>query len=261
MQEISFAIEVCQAAGEIAMKHYRQGVECSDKSDGSPVTIADRECEQFIRDRINQTFAADGILGEEHGESIGSVGNRRWIIDPIDGTFNYARQITIFSTLLALEADGEIVLGVVHAPAMAETFWAEKGKGAFRNGEKISVSQCSKIAEANFNFGSPERILKAGYWQGFTSLVECTRRQRGFGDYLSFSQVFEGKAEAAVEMNVKPWDLAPMKILAEESGGKYSDLKGSNSIYTGSCLVSNSFLHEQFVDIIRSRVTAAPRSE
>ena len=247
MQEISFALDVCKAAGEVAMKYYREGVASTDKADGSPVTVADKECERLIRDRIEKTFPNDGILGEEHGERAVAGSSRRWIIDPIDGTFNYASQVPIFSTLLALEADGEIVLGVMHAPAMQETFWAEKGKGAFRNDAKISVSKRSTLAESQFNFGCPERILKAGYWPGFTRLVETTRRQRGFGDYLSFSLVFEGKAEATVEMNVKPWDLAPMKILAQESGGKYSDLAGSDSIYTGSCLISNGLLHDQFL--------------
>jgi histidinol-phosphatase len=250
MQEMSFAIDVCKAAGEIAMSYFRKGVVSSAKSDGSPVTIADKECEQLIRDKIEQAFPADGILGEEHGASQATGGNRRWIIDPIDGTFNYALQIPIFSTLLALESDGEIVLGVVHAPAMQETFWAEKGQGAYKNGSKIQVSKCSEIAESWFNFGCPERIFKDGYWPGFTKVVQSTKRQRGFGDYLSFTLVFEGKAEATIETKVKPWDLAPMKILAEESGGKYSDLAGSNSIYTGSCLVSNTLLHEKFLSTL-----------
>jgi histidinol-phosphatase len=110
------------------------------KEDGSPVTAADKKCERLIREAIAQKFPKDAILGEEEGESeLNTSAPRRWIIDPIDGTYNYARAIPIFSTLLALEKDGEIVLGVVYNPAMDEIFWAEKGLGAFRNGKFMSL--------------------------------------------------------------------------------------------------------------------------
>jgi histidinol phosphatase-like enzyme (inositol monophosphatase family) len=243
--EMLFAIEVCQAAGTVAMDYLRQGIVADTKADGSPVTKADKECERLIIDKIVETFPDDGILGEEHGERRATEGNRRWIIDPIDGTYNYARGIPIFATLLALEYDGEVVLGVVHAPAMLETFWAEHGRGAFKNGLKTQVSNCNKVSESMLNFGGANRILQFGFWEGFTKLVAETKKQRGFGDYLGFSLVFEGKSEAMIEIEVMPWDLAPMKILIEESGGRFSDLEGGASIYSGSCLVSNGLVHDQ----------------
>lgn len=243
--ELLFAIEVSKAAGVIAMDYLRQGITAEIKADGSPVTRADKDCERLIIDRISETFPNDAIIGEEHGERKGSGSNRRWIIDPIDGTFNYARGIPIFATLLALEQDGEVILGVVHAPAMLETFWAERSKGAFKNGIKTHVSGCNHLNDSMLNFGGANRILKFGWWDGFTKLVAETNKQRGFGDYLGFALVFEGKAEAMIEIEVKPWDLAPMKILVEESGGRFSDLAGGNSIYSGSCLISNGLLHDQ----------------
>lgn len=243
--ELLFAIDACKAAGDIAMDYLRQGVSTEIKTDGSVVTRADQESERLIMDKIRQAFPNDGILGEEHGEQKANKSNRRWIIDPIDGTYNYARGIPIFSTLLALEYEQELVLGVVHAPAMLETFWAERGKGAFKNGMPIRVSSCAKIGDALLNFGGANRILDHGYWEGFRKLVSETKMQRGFGDYLGFSLVFEGKAEAMIEIAVKPWDLAPMKILVEECGGRFSDLAGGQSIYSGSCLVSNGLVHDQ----------------
>ena len=249
--ELLFAVEACKAAGDIAMDYLRKGVSTETKLDGSVVTKADKESERLIIDRIKQAYPDDGILGEEHGEKKSTRGGRRWIIDPIDGTFNYARGIPIFSTLLALEYEQELVLGVVHAPAMLETFWAERGKGAFKNGMPMRVSSCADIGDALLNFGGANRILDHGYWEGFRKLVSETRTQRGFGDYLGFSLVFEGKAEAMIEIAVKPWDLAPMKILVEESGGRFSDLAGGKSIYSGSCLISNGLVHDHIESALR----------
>src|SRR5262249_5035600 len=160
-----------------------------------PVTCADKECEALIRQAIQDRFAEDGILGEEEGAADGVKSRRRWIIDPIDGTYGFARGIPIFATLLALEENGEIVLGIVHAPARAETFWAEKGRGAFKNGERIKVSSIDRIEDAHFCFGGINRIAASKYWSGFEKLIAKTARQRGFGDYLGFGLVFEGKAE------------------------------------------------------------------
>jgi len=253
--ELFFAIEVAKSAGSIAMAHLRQGVSETLKDDGTPVTIADKECEQLIRKRIKDRYPGDSILGEEEGASGSVTGTRRWIIDPIDGTYNYSRKMPIFATLIALEQDGEVVLGVVHAPAMQESFWAEKAQGAYKNGLPIRVSSIDKIEQSQINFGSPSRILQQGWWDGLTELVGKTVRQRGFGDYLNFSTVFEGKAEATIEIGVKIWDLAPMKILAEESGGKFTDLSGGKSIADGSCLVSNGLVHDAMLDIFQARKT------
>src|SRR5277367_6845993 len=169
--ELFFAIELSKSAGSIAMAHLRQGVSETLKADGSPVTIADKECEQLIRKRIKEMYPADSILGEEEGASGSSTSARRWIIDPIDGTYNYARHMPIFATLIALEQDGNVVLGVVHAPAMQETFWAEHGQGAYKNGLPMKVSSIDTLAQSQINFGSPSRILAQGWWDGLTDLV------------------------------------------------------------------------------------------
>jgi histidinol-phosphatase len=252
-KELAFALNVCALAGQIAMDYFERGVTASAKADGTEVTVADKEAERIIRNGIASTFPDDAILGEEEGETAGKNSRRKWIIDPIDGTYNYARGIPIFATLLALEEDGEIVLGIVNAPARGDMYWAEKGKGAFRNGRALRVSDCSDISRAQFNFGALSRIRRDGYWNGFTKVVEQTYRQRGYGDYLSFAYVFEGKAEASLEMGVKPWDLAPMKIIVEEAGGRYSDLSGGASVYTGNCLISNGVLHDSILSALQNQ--------
>lgn len=242
--ELSFALDMAEQTGQIAMRYFNKGIEIVTKDDGSPVTKADKEVERFIREAIAQKYPDDGILGEEEGEVRRS--NRTWIVDPIDGTYNYARGIPIWSTLIALEVDKDVVLGIVNAPAMHECFYAERDCGAFKNGEQIKVSQVDRLDHAMFNFGGPNRILNMGYWPALTECTRLTERQRGFGDYLGFSLVFEGRSEAILEVGVNPWDLASMKIIAEEAGGCYMDLAGGSSIYTGSCLITNRHLKADF---------------
>lgn len=250
-RELAFALDICEQAGKVAMSHLERGITAESKKDGSPVTAADKECERLIRTAIEERYPEDSILGEEEDERVIGDSKRRWIIDPIDGTYNYARKVPFFATLLALESDGDIVIGVVHAPAMAETYWAQKGFGAFRNGGRISVSSIREADEAQFNFGSPDRILSRGYWDGLRRIVECTKRQRGFGDYLGFAHVFCGQAEAMLEVGVYAWDLAPMKIIVEEAGGRFTDLEGGVSIHTGSCLISNGKVHDELLNALQ----------
>lgn len=252
-QELSFALGLARDAGELLLKHFQAGVSVKEKPDKTPVTIADQECERLIREQIAKTYPGDAVLGEEEGESKAddlrseNKPNRKWIVDPLDGTYNFARGIPVFSVLLALEEEGEIVLGVVFNPARQELYYAEKGGSAFKNGKQIHVSEISKIEESQFLFGGPNRILQSGLWEGFTSLMQDTYRQRGLGDYLNFAYVFEGKGEAALETGLYAWDLAPMKVIVEEAGGKFSDLSGGSSVYTGNCLVSNGKVHEAFL--------------
>lgn len=251
-KEMTFALDVARKAGAIALEYYQLRTTGTMKSDNTPVTIADQKCERMIREALAECFPEDGILGEEEGESAATKNKRKWIIDPIDGTYNFTRQVPVWSVLLALEEDGEIILGVVNAPAMNEMYWAEKGGGAFKNGEPSRVSSISKLNESQFEFGAPNRLASDGYWEALRKICEQTYRQRGFGDYLNFGHVFEGKAEAAIEIGVKAWDIAPMKIIVEEAGGRYTDLEGGTSIYKGGCLVSNGLVHEELLNLLHS---------
>ncbi len=253
-KDLHFAIDVLKQAEQILLHYFQTGIEAKQKSDGSFVTKADQEAERLIRESIAKKYPDDSILGEEEGHSkSGKVGNtRKWIVDPLDGTYNFTRGIPIFSSLLALEEDGEITLGIINAPAVGDTFWASAGGGAFKNGQAISVSAIDRLDASQFNFGSPQRVQKDNLWPGFTNLIAKSYWQRCYGDYLNFTYVFEGKSEAALEIGVHPWDLAPMKVLATESGGRFSDLQGGQSIYTGSCLVSNGHVHDACLKLLIS---------
>jgi histidinol-phosphatase len=249
--ELTFALSISKEMAAVSLDYFLKGVDVVAKDDGSPVTKADKEVERLIREALAKHFPHDSILGEEAGDSAGdsTPNGRKWIIDPIDGTYNFARGIKIWSTLIALEVDSKVVMGVVSAPAMDEHFHAALGAGAFKNSKPVHVSDKDKLEQSLFNFGGPNRIEAHGLWPNLQEVVRRTERQRGFGDYLGFSLVFEGKAEAMLEVDVKPWDLAPMKIIVEEAGGCFVDLEGGDSIYTGSCLITNKLLRDEFKNI------------
>lgn len=242
--ELQFAVDLAHQAGGLAFSYFTGGIEFSKKDDDSPITVADRECEALIRAKIAKRYPTDNLLGEEEGETKSSASGRKWIIDPIDGTYNFARGVPTWSVLLALEEDGDIVAGVVHNPAINETYCASRGGGAFRNGRSIRVSAVNSLQDSYFLFGEPARILEHNLLDGFSRLVRATYKHRGFGDYLTFGYVFEGKAELGLEVGVKPWDLAPMRVIVEEAGGRFTDLKGNPDIYPGTALVSNAIVHD-----------------
>ena len=236
------AVDAARAAGRIALKYFRGGFEVAKKPDDTPVTPADREAEQAIVEILGRAFPDCGVLGEEFGGR--GTKEVRWIIDPIDGTKNFVRGIGIWATLIALEERGEVTVGVIHNPVTAELYTARRGAGAFLNGERIRVSDVAELGRAFFLHAGLGIVRKGGHWDGFARLIDATDRQRGFGDYMGYGLVAEGKAEIYAELDLKPWDLAAPKILVEEAGGRFTDLAGRPTIYTGTALATNGRLHD-----------------
>ncbi len=248
---VEVAVRAARAAGEIALRHFRSGVAVETKADHSPVTEADRASERAIVAVLREAFPDYGFLGEEFGEETGRA-PRRWIIDPIDGTKSFVRGIPFFATLIGLEIEGEVVAGVVSAPATGDLLVASKGEGAFdETGQRLRVTGTSRLAEAMVSFGGLKIFRRQGYWAALERLVEATGRQRGYGDYLGSTAVVRGWSEAMLELDVKPWDLAPLKILVEEAGGRFTDFEGRSTIYGGSAVVTNGAVHEEILAILR----------
>jgi histidinol-phosphatase len=236
-------MRAAKAAGEVILPYFRTHLQVETKADQSPVTAADRAAEQVIIDTLQHQFPDYGFLGEEFGEQPGTT-DTRWIIDPIDGTKNFIRGIPYFATLLALEEAGDITLGVIDAPAEQTLFYAAKGFGAFTNQhQRLEVSSIQELSQAMLVHGGLDILRQSGHWDGFTRLVDATARQRGFGDYIAHTFVVRGQAEVMVEADVKPWDLAPLKIIAEEAGGRLTDFTGQPTIYGGNAIVSNRHVH------------------
>jgi histidinol-phosphatase len=247
---LAAAVDAARAAGEVALRYYRGGFEVAVKADRTPVTEADREAERVIVERLARAFPDHGFLGEEHGQQ--GPRERCWIIDPIDGTKNFVRRIPIWATLLALEDAGAVVVGVVHNPVTGDLYAARRGGGATLNGAPVRVSAVGDLAEAAFLHAGLGIVRAAGYWDGFVRLIDATERQRGFGDYLGYALVAEGKAELYAEVDLKPWDLAPCKLLVEEAGGRFTDLEGRPTIYTGTALATNARLHDAALALLHA---------
>jgi len=248
---LAAAIDAARTAGVIAMQYYTGGFDVTIKPDDTPVTQADREAEETIVAALGRAFPDWGFLGEEFGAR--GATDVRWIIDPIDGTKNFVRHIPVWATLLALEAHGEIVAGVIHNPVSGELYAARKGGGARLNDRRLAVSDVSQMWSATLLHAGLRLYRKAGVWDGLVRLVDATERQRGFGDYLGYALVAEGKAEMYVEVDLKPWDLAPCKIVVEEAGGRFTDLAGIPTIYSGNALATNGRLHDAALALLAAR--------
>jgi histidinol-phosphatase len=239
---LAAAVEAARAAGEIALKYYRTGFDVTLKADATPVTQADRGAEQVIREVLGRAFPELGFLGEEFG----AIGNQRhrWIIDPIDGTKNFIRRVPVWATLIGLEEDGEVTAGVIYNPVTGELLSARRGGGAFASGERVAVSEIPELGQATLLHAGLRLLRESGHWDGLVRLVDATDRQRGFGDYLGYTLVAEGKAEIYLESDLKAWDLAPCKILVEEAGGRFTDFGGIATVHGGTAFATNGRLHE-----------------
>jgi histidinol-phosphatase len=232
--DLELALALAKAADAISLPHFRSGLPIETKSDLTPVTEADRAVEAEIRRLLRSTQPDDAVLGEEGGAA--GAGTRRWIVDPIDGTRNYARGIPVWATLVALEVDGEVELGVASAPALGRRWWAARGAGAFANGTRIRVSAVAAVEEAVLSFPL-ESALPA--------LARRAWHARGFGDFWAHMLVAEGAVDGAIDAPaVSEWDLAAVQVIVEEAGGRFSDAAGERRIDSGSAITSNGLLHD-----------------
>ena len=249
----AFALSISEEADEIALRHFRRDLEIATKPDRSFVTQADTAIERHLRERIRARFPDHGFVGEEYGEEAGRSSSR-WYIDPIDGTHNYIRGVPLFGTLLALEVDGELQVGVMSAPALRERWYAARGLGAWATGaagmegpRRIGVSRVGDLADAQVVYGSTAEIEAHGGAPGFRGLLHEVWRERGFGDFWGYALVAEGAAEAMVEVEAKTWDLAAPLVVLEEAGGRLTDLSGARRIDRLETVASNGLVHDAVV--------------
>jgi histidinol-phosphatase len=270
-EDLALALELADLADSMTLSRFRaEDLQVETKPDLTPVTEADRAVEQAVRERLAGLRPGDAVVGEEFGgEGVRDetkVGDaslapgspvRRWIIDPIDGTRGYVRGLPVWATLLALEEDGEVTVGVVSAPALHRRWWAARGEGAFvRDGlqseeRSIRASAVRTLDDAQLSYGSLAEWIKIGRLDALLELAARCWRTRAFGDVWSYMLVAEGAVDVGgVEPNVSLWDLAAPLVIVEEAGGRFTDLHGSRRADGGSGLATNGLLHDATLAIV-----------
>ena len=258
--DLDLAIRLADIADEISLKRYQAlDLVVETKPDLSPVTDADKAVESAIRNEISKVRADDLVVGEEFGSPDSLAGKYYWVIDPIDGTKNYLRGVPTWATLIGLiDPNGEVVVGVVSAPALARRWWAAKDLGAktqFKSGvgvgeiSELKVSKVSKLNDASISYS--DLVGWGSRKDKFVALQEKVWRTRGHGDFWSHMLVAEGAVDVAVEPSLSLWDMAALDVIVREAGGKFTNLDGKDGPHGASAISSNGLLHDSFIREIK----------
>jgi histidinol-phosphatase len=237
--DLAFALGLADLADSLSLPRFRaRDLRVETKPDLTPVTDADRAVERALRERIAAERPGEGVLGEEEGDDGGTV---RWVLDPIDGTRNFSRGIPVWATLIALEREGKIVCGVASAPALGQRWWAARGEGAWRGGERIRVSEIARLEEATVScthaadLAAAERIV----WN-----------PRGFGDFWQHILVAEGAVDAGVDARLELWDYAALVPIVEEAGGRATARDGGAPSPGAQFVATNGRLHDEMLTLL-----------
>ena len=243
--DLDFALALADEADALSLPRFRAvDLRVETKPDLTPVTDADHAVERALRERIARDRPGETVLGEEEGDEGGDV---RWILDPIDGTKNFSRGIPVWASLIALERDGVVVCGVASAPALGHRWWAARGEGAYRDGDRLAVSKIARLEEAAVSFS------RSGLSDPRTvALALAAWHAQPFSDFWAHLLVAEGGVDVAAEHVMNTWDNAVLQVIVEEAGGRFTDLAGNARIDGGSGVSTNGLLH----DDVLARLTA-----
>ena len=241
---LATALAAAHAGAEVIRRYYQRNLQVTLKADKSPVTQADVETEQVIRAIIGQRFPTHGFYGEETGQSSLDA-EYLWLVDPIDGTKAFVREYPFFSTQIALMHRGRLIAGVSSAPVYGELAYAEVGRGAWLNEQPIKVSDIASIESAAISASNLQTLASGPRWGRFGNLVARAQRIRGYGDFLHYHLLAAGKIDVVIESDVSILDIAPLAVIVEAAGGRFTDLEGrAPDLKTTSVLATNGKLHD-----------------
>ena len=250
--DLELALFIADAADVVSSARFRAvDLVVDTKPDLTPVSDADRAVEVRVRELIAEHRPDDVVFGEEQGGA--PAGGRRWILDPIDGTKSYVRGNPVWATLLALEVDGVVAVGVASAPALGRRWWASRGEGAWASDpiaqvpRRLQVSAVASLADASFCYSS---LRGWGSVEGVLELQQQVWRTRGPGDFWSHLLVAEGVCDIAAEPDLQIYDVAALQVIVEEAGGRFSDRSGRPGPDVRSCVTTNGLLHEQVLGLL-----------
>ncbi len=246
---LNVATEAAFLAGRRTLAYFNTGVAIETKADNTPVTRADREAEQIVRDHIGRYFADHTILGEEDGEQPGRA-DYRWIVDPIDGTKTFVQGVPLYGTLVGVEVRGEPAVGVVYMPALDEMVAAGRGLGCTWNGRPARVSDVSSPAEAAVMVTNVSAAVARS--DAYERLASMTKLQRTWGDCYGYVLVATGRAEVMLDPAMKPWDSAPLLPIVTEAGGHFNTWAGEATIWGGDAVATSAAMHETVMDVLKS---------
>lgn len=252
---LDFATDVAKRAGELTLEHFHSDVGYEMKADNTPVTVADRGAEELLRKRIEQAYPTHGIVGEEFGEKTGSE-PARWIIDPIDGTFSFVCRVPLYCVLVGLEWEGEMVVGVIHMPALGETVYAARGFGCRWDtprfaGRPARVSTVSELSKARLLHGGPKLMNRHGKLEAFRRLRDRVYAERGWCDGYAYLLLATGRAEIMLDPRVALWDTAAPSCVVTEAGGTFTDWTGKRTHAAPEAIATNSKLFEAVMAELR----------
>lgn len=257
--DLEAAVEVAQravqAAAAAAMPHYERGVTVETKADESPVTVADRECERVILQIITAAYPEHSILAEEGGSRVGTA-PYRWTVDPIDGTRGFTRGGKFWGPLVSLVKGDEVLVGAMGMPALGDVYWAAKGLGSWKNGQRLRVSEVDQWSQCTVSLGEMGPLFAPPHGETVVQMVRSAASGRGYGDLMGVGMLLTGLADVWLEAGVKPWDLGPMPILLSEAGGMYTSFDGDQSIDKGHAIGSNGRLHAEALARIQAALSS-----
>lgn len=249
--ELVAAMAAADAADAVIAPLFRSNLAVELKADRTPVTEADRRAEEAIRAVLARHFPSHGFYGEEGGQS-GMQAREVWLVDPLDGTKSFVRDTPFFSTQIALLRDGVPVVGVSSACASGERAWAERGSGAWLNGERIHVSDRDSLADAILSTGNLKTLARQPGWADLGRLVGEVNRVRGYGDFVHYHLLARGALDLVIESDVSILDIAALVVIVREAGGTFTDLAGREiGLDTTSVLASNGLLHRTVLERVR----------
>lgn len=243
------AVRIAESAAEVAKSYFRGALLIETKADGSPVTVADKKTEEYIRAELTKSFPGYGILGEEFGkESVDA--EFVWTIDPIDGTRSFVRGVPLFGTLLGLMHRKEVVIGVMVLPALGETYAAAKGQGATCNGSRLLVSKTSSLESALVSVGDVNAFEAAGRRKLLEAVMDRAELVRGYTDCFGHALVLRGSVDAMIDPVVAPWDFVPIACLIQEAGGHHFSLEGTPSLEANSFVTCTGGLKNELLRLL-----------
>jgi len=239
---LAFAVDTAFRAGRATLPYFQTGVGRELKADRSPVTVADRTAERIIREAIAAAYPDHGIYGEEEGET--GPTDRRWVIDPIDGTKSFIAGVPLYATLLSFEVDGQVLVGVSAFPALNEMVYAERGCGAFWDGRVARVSVTPSLEGSTVACGGHKSLLQYGRWEGMARIAARAMTTRTWGDAYGHCLVATGRADAMIDPIVAPYDISAIELIVREAGGTFTNFAGKSGRFAEAISTNGHVLDE-----------------